>query len=58
MTTFCLLVISNTKRNYTTAQVDAYLNGSLSISIVRYTSYNRAHRTDATHLENEILLVG
>jgi phage terminase large subunit len=53
--------IETLKETYTTAQVDAYLNGEFvninSASV--YTSYNRkAHRTNATHLENEILLVG
>jgi hypothetical protein len=52
--------IETLKETYTTAQVDAYLNGEfVNINSAAHTSYNRkAHRTDATHLENEILLVG
>jgi phage terminase large subunit len=53
--------IETLKETYTTAQVDAYLNGEFvninSASV--YTGYNRkAHRTDATPLDKEILFVG
>jgi hypothetical protein len=48
--------IETLKETYTTAQVDAYLNGEFNINITSvYTSYNQGHTTDATHLENEIL---
>jgi len=53
--------VQTLKETYTTAQVEAYLNGEFvninSASV--YTSYNRkAHRTDATPLPNEMLYVG
>jgi hypothetical protein len=53
--------VDTLKETYTTAQVDAYLNGGFvnlnSASV--YTSYNRkAHRTDVIPLPNEQLFVG
>jgi phage terminase large subunit len=53
--------VDTLKETYTEAQINAYLNGDFvnlnSASV--YQSYNRkAHRTDATHLPNEMLYVG
>lgn len=53
--------VDTLKETYTEAQINAYLNGDFvnlnSASV--YQSYNRkAHRTDTTHLPNEMLYVG